>query len=123
MQPANPNGFSEYESDTRSAILMLARDGSAYTIMTGNHILNEKIEKFRTRLDKINAMSKEELKVYYQDILNNEGFSQKGGGGLGMVDIARKSGHKLVYQFQPVSEQHSFFSLNIRIGITPNSND
>ena len=42
-------------------------------------------------------------------------MSAKGGGGLGMIDIARKSGKKLDYKFDPVDDQFSFFSLNIKV--------
>ncbi len=117
MSPAsNSNGSKEEDFELKSAILMIGKENNAYYIMTGNHIQNEKIDAFKSKLDKINSMSKEELKLHYQDILNNEGFSKKGGGGLGMIDIARKSGHKLVYNFQTVNEKNSFFSLHIKIG-------
>ena len=53
----------------------------------------------------------------YQEILNNEGFSQKGGGGLGMIDIVRKSGQKLEFNFQNINENFSFFSLHIKISL------
>jgi hypothetical protein len=66
-------------------------------------------------LDDINALTKEELKDYYKEILNNGEMSMKGGGGLGMIDIARKTGQKLNYNFMSVDEKYSFFSLNIKI--------
>ena len=42
-------------------------------------------------------------------------MSAKGGGGLGMIDISRKSGQKLDYNFMSVDESCSFFTLNIKI--------
>ncbi len=99
----------------RSAIFMIGKVGSEYNIITGNYILPENVDKLRTRLDKVNSMDKEQLKVFYQEILNNEEFSEKGGGGLGMIDIARKSGGKLHYHFQPIDDKNAFFSLNIKI--------
>lgn len=116
-------GVSEEEIEMKTAILMIGRDKESYYILTGNHILNDKIPGFRKKLDTINSMSKEELKLHYQDILNNHGFSKKGGGGLGMIDIARKSGQKLVYNFQPVNETNSFFSLHIKIGEKQNGSN
>ncbi len=99
----------------RSAIFMIGKTGPEYTILTGNYILSENVEKLKTKLDKINSMDKEQLKEYYKEILNNDEFSEKGGGGLGMIDIARKSGQKLNYNFLPVDNIYSFFSLNIKI--------
>ena len=66
-------------------------------------------------LDEINKLSKEELKDYYKAVLNNGQMSAKGGGGLGMIDIARKTGQKLKYNFMPIDDMYSFFSLNIKI--------
>ena len=106
---------SDENNESKAAILMIGKEGNNYYILTGNHILNEKIDSLRDRLDKINSLSKEELKALYQEILNNEEFSNKGGGGLGMIDIVRKSGQKLAYSFQPVNDKHSFFSLHIKI--------
>jgi len=60
-------------------------------------------------------MDKDELKLYYQEVLNNGNVSDKGTAGLGMIDIARKSGNKLEYQFLPVNDTSSFFCLNIKI--------
>jgi hypothetical protein len=99
----------------RSAIFMIGKIGAEYSIYTGNYIFNENVPPLRDKLNRINVMSKDELKEYYKEILNNDEFSQKGGGGLGMIDIARKSGQKLNFQFMPVDNRYSFFSLNIKI--------
>ena len=42
-------------------------------------------------------------------------MSEKGGGGLGMIDIARKSGQKLDYEFLPIDDVFAFFTLTIKI--------
>jgi Family of unknown function (DUF6272) len=101
--------------DSRAAILMIGKKESAYFLVTGNYIANDKITPLKDRLDKINSMNKEELKAFYKDVLSNEGFSDKGGGGLGMIDIARKSGKKLDYRFEEITTAYSFFSLEISI--------
>ncbi len=100
---------------TRTAIFMIGKQGEFYTIITGNYILNSNITKFQAKLDKINNMDKEELKEYYKEVLAEGGFSEKGGGGLGMIDIARKSGHKLDYSFMNIDTDFSFFNLTIKI--------
>ncbi|NQY08729.1 MAG: hypothetical protein HRT71_04340 [Flavobacteriales bacterium] len=98
-----------------STIFMMGRDESLYNIMSGNYIKNEDIEGFKAKLDKINGMDKEGLKAYYKEVLNNAQFSAKGGGGLGMIDIAKKTGQKLNYTFEEVDSDFSFFTLNIQI--------
>jgi hypothetical protein len=94
---------------------MIARDLEGYHIVTGNYIANENVTGMKNRLDEVNALSKEELKEYYKQILNNGEMSLKGGGGLGMIDIARKTGQKLGYHFEKIDEKVSFFNLDIKI--------
>ena len=66
-------------------------------------------------MDKINSLSKDELKAMYKEILNNDQFSNKGGGGLGLVDIARRTGQPLGYRFKEVGGDYSFFTMSIKI--------
>ncbi len=65
-------------------------------------------------------MSREEKKDYYKSILNNGEYSSKGGGGLGIIDIARRSSEKLEYGFVPVDEQNAFFTGSNYTGIFDN---
>lgn len=99
----------------KSAIFMVGKMNDQYFIITGNFIQSENVSGLKDKLDTINAMDKEQLKDYYKAVLNNGSMSAKGGGGLGMIDIARKSGQKLEYNFQPVDAENSFFSLNVKV--------
>ena len=107
---------SETESDKiRSAIFTIGKVDNKYSIITGNYILNENIFGLKNRLDEVNSLTKEELKEYYKRVLNNGEMSLKGGGGLGMIDIARKTGEKLEYNFLEIDNKVSFFTLNIKV--------
>ncbi len=98
-----------------AAIFMIGRDDTHYNIVTGNYILSDRIPKLKSRIDQVNTLDKEGLKTLYKEVLNNDERSEKGGGGLGIIDIARKSKQKLVYDFMDVDERYSFFSLYIKI--------
>lgn len=98
-----------------SAIFMIGKQGPAYIITSGNPIRNEDVERLRGKLDQINSLDKDGLKQLYKDIIKNTDLSAKGGAGLGFVDMARKSGQKLDYDFQPIDGQFSFFSLKTTI--------
>ena len=99
----------------RSAIFMIGKVENAYRVITGNYMFTINVDSLRERIDKINGLGKDELKALYKETLNNGEMSEKGGGGLGMIDIARKSGQKLDYNFMTVDDKHSFFTLNISI--------
>lgn len=105
----------EDELNTRKAMLEMYFDDSYYNIITGNYIKNEEVEKLKGRLDKVNSLSKDELRGFYREILDNNLISKKGGANLGMIDMARKSGEKLEYNFTQVNDSLSFFDLKVRI--------
>lgn len=101
--------------EQKSALFLIAKEGDFFNIRTGNYVDKSSAKDLSDKLDKINGMDKEELKAYYQEVLNNGSLSDKGTAGLGMIDIARKSGNKLEYQLLDVNETTSFFCLNVKI--------
>ena len=113
-----PDVHVDKNNSGRSAIFMIGIGDQHYSIVTGNYMLTEKVASFRERLERINAMNPEELKNLYKEILNNDRLSEKGGGGLGMIDIARKTNQKLNFNFVEINNKYSFFSLNIKVGHT-----
>ncbi len=98
-----------------NSLFMIAKTVSTYTITTGNYIKPNEVESLRGKLDLINGMSKEELKAYYKQVLNEGTMSEKGTAGLGMIDIARKSGKKLNYDFSPINDNLTFYGLSVKI--------
>ena len=94
---------------------MIGKLDGDYSIITGNYILNENINGLKNRLDEVNGLNKEQLKEYYKQVLNNGEMSLRGGGGLGMIDIARKTGEKLEYNFLEIDNKVSFFTLKIKV--------
>lgn len=105
----------EDQSAERYGLLIVKRLNKGYKIITGNFVQKENIEKLEERIKRINRSSHDEIKELYKFILNHQKISQKGGGGLGLVDIARKTGNKLEYSFKEYNDKHSFFYLNILI--------
>jgi len=75
-------------------LFVIQRKKESYYITTGNLIKSENIDGLKTLLDKINSLNAAELKEYYREILNSRSLSSKGGAGLGLIEIARKSGRK-----------------------------
>lgn len=99
----------------RYGICALSKNSIGYHIITGNFVQDAQKVFLTKHLDHINTLDQDALKDLYKDILNNQEFSAKGGGGLGMVDISRKSGSKLVYNFFEYKDGYYFFSLDIYI--------
>jgi hypothetical protein len=98
-----------------NGIFMMSKDSNAYYVTTGNAILNEKIPALKDMIDKVNELDSPMLKDFYMKQMREGRLSDKGGAGLGFIDIRRKTGSKLEYYFLPVSEKISFFMLTTAI--------
>jgi hypothetical protein len=109
-----PDGFEEQKAE-KFGILQIQKVENGYKIITGNFVQTENIEKLEEKIKRINRSSHEEIKELYKFILNHQRISAKGGGGLGLVDIARKTGNKLEYEFRRYNDNYSFFYLNILV--------
>ena len=99
----------------REAVMILAKDEQGYLIVTGNHVLKAKCKALSDRIDALNKMDESELRESYQEILSKEAYSEKGGAGLGFIDILRKASGKLNCHFESINDTHDFFSLEVRI--------
>ncbi|UII32970.1 SiaB family protein kinase [Fulvivirga ulvae] len=101
--------------NNHSAVFMIGKQDNEYIIVSGNPIKRDKVDGLKSKLDQINSLDKEGLKTLYKDIIKNTEISDKGGAGLGFVDMARKSGRKLEYEFLDMEDGDSFFCLKSSI--------
>jgi hypothetical protein len=109
-----PDDFEDQSSE-KYGLIVVKKTDNGYRIVTGNFVLSENIEKLEEKIKRINRSTQEEIRELYKFILNHQRISAKGGGGLGLVDIARKTGNKLDYKFVEYNERFSFFFLNILV--------
>jgi hypothetical protein len=100
---------------TRFGVLVIKKFEDGYKVSLGNFITNNKTKYLKDKIDKINSLTQDELKDMYKFILNHQKLSAKGGGGLGLVDMARKTGNKLEYEFFDYNPEFSFFNLDVKI--------
>lgn len=98
-----------------SSIFMLGNTDNEYILISSNMIRNDKVQPLKSRLDEVNSLDKEGLKLLYKDARLNATFSETSGAGIGIIDIARKSENKLEYSFEGLNSTFSMFSLLIRV--------
>ena len=103
------------QTKSHAAIFLIGREANRYTIMSGNPIRKTNIPKLQKSLEHINALDKDGLKELYKEIIKNTTISEKGGAGLGFVDMARKSGGKLEFEFPEMSAEYCFFCLKVNV--------
>lgn len=109
-------------SPFEGALFIINRRKQAYSITYGNWVTQDVKEQLERNLSTIVSKDSSELKEYYLEILNNSGFSTKGGAGLGLIDMARKSSGKIIFEFAPVNGGF-FYYLNLNIAIDKHNYD
>ncbi|TAF32773.1 MAG: hypothetical protein EAZ57_07530 [Cytophagales bacterium] len=95
-------------------VLTRHTDGTYY-IHTGNFVRSEDVSTLKSQIDTVNSLNPEQIKDLYRKTLDNGEMSAKGGAGLGIIDIARRSGQPLDYEFQDYDNGSSFFNLKVKI--------
>ena len=104
-----------HQTNNHPGTFMVRNIGNSFYITSTNRIKNEKIDGLKTKLKNINQLDEEELKKMKKHVLTDKKFSEKGGAGLGLIEITRKSGHKLEYDFEYLNFYLSCFYLQIKL--------
>jgi hypothetical protein len=96
----------------KSGVFFIQKKAERYLISTGNLIENSRIAYVADKLLLVNKLTKDELKNYYRQILKNGKFTEEGGAGLGLIEMARKSGNRLTFRFEKLNDEYSYFYLH-----------
>ncbi len=104
------------DSGTAYPSTFLVRNrGKAFYITSVNIIENKEVNNLKEKLDKINVLSKEELKSLFNKVLTSESFSEKGGAGLGLIEMVRRTGEPIDYEFKEVDGEKSYCYMRIKL--------
>ena len=107
--------FYEEHRESRSAFIVRSNE-NLQSLVAINAVPNAVREKVEERIATINAMDRDELKRMFLLGLEGNAISEKGGAGLGLIEMARRSGNKLGCRMIPFSPDHSLFCLAVTIG-------
>lgn len=106
--------FSKEEiSGSDDGMFTFKHTPDSFVINSINVLRNEEVPRLIGLIDKVNELDEKELKNYYLEHLENNQLSEKGGAGLGLIELARKSGQKIKYRFEEIDDQFSQFHQQI----------
>ena len=103
------------KGQVRQIDLSLSFNKQHYILCTKNFIKNSDIDVLKSKIDYINTLEGDALKAHYKKILTNEEFSEKGGAGLGFIDMRKRSGLPIETNFEKIDEDISSYTLIIKI--------
>lgn len=103
------------QAAARSAFIVRSNK-DVQSLVAINAVPNAVAEKISARIENINSYDKAALKKLFLEGLEENSISDKGGAGLGLIEMARRSGNPLGVKMLPLNERYSMFVLAVTIG-------
>lgn len=106
------------KKDVGYGTLIITQDEDCYRVISGNFMPKDRIEYVQNRCKHVNSLDTEGLREFYKQELAKPRMGI--GGNVGFLDMVRKSGNPVKIDFFPIpdDEQHSFFTLAVKINRT-----
>jgi hypothetical protein len=97
------------------AIFLLSRRDDKYLLINGNAVKNDVKPFIERKIENINSLSSDKQRKLFRNIIKYGVYGSKGGAGLGFVDMARKSGDLINFDFEEIDEKYSYFTYLITL--------
>lgn len=98
-----------------SVYFTLEKNSSNFIINASNPLGATKVKKLKEKVSYLNTLNTSELKNLYQYEIKKRSISNKGGAGLGLIIIARKSNCQLKLEISEINEELSQVIFTIKI--------
>jgi hypothetical protein len=95
------------------AYLILSRSKAGYHVFTGNLLLKSDQPRLEKKMNDVVSLDKNALRKLYIETLCNEDFTYKGGAGLGLLTIAKRSIDDIKYQIHSINDHFGYFQMEI----------
>lgn len=115
LQNMNKHSDEIRSGNIGSGLFIIGKKNETYYVITSNVVARKHKADLEDALNTVNNATKDELKEMYKKQIKEGRMSKKGGAGLGLIDIARKTGEKLNYHFLQLDEKNFFFILKVEI--------
>ncbi len=96
--------------------------GDSFHIASANPVNTEFVDSIKEKLDKVNSLSPDELRLLQKQVLAKGKISDRGGAGLGIIEMARRTGQKISYDFEAMEHNQAMFFLQLNIVNTNEQN-
>ena len=102
-------------SDKPDPILITRKKKGNHFITSINLVENSEIEKLNEMLSALNKLDDSNIDEAFHEALQKNQMSEKGGAGLGLIEMARKTKNPLQHEFLPYSDDESIFVLQLKM--------
>lgn len=109
-------GEPTFDKDSFGSFAVL-QSSTHFSVTTCNAVKNEDVAGISSSLDKINALSEDELKEEYKRMMKEARISEQGGAGLGFVDMVKKTKNPMKYHIKPLNDKSSLILLTATVSV------
>jgi Family of unknown function (DUF6272) len=103
-----------HQTNNRPGAFMIRNSQGAYYIVSSNLVKNEKIEGLKNKLNSISQPGNETGALIHE---KNHGTLPQPGSESGLIEMTRKSGNPLQYDFEYVNYYLSCFYLQVKLSL------
>lgn len=98
------------------SMFMLRSGTMAHHVTAIDPIRADEAGKLHGLLTQVEGKDRAQLKEMFLGALQHGRISERGGAGLGIIEMARRSGNRLVHGFAPIDAMHARFTLMATLG-------
>lgn len=103
-----------HKTNNKPDMFLVRNIDNTVFISSTNLLDNSKVENLKKKISEVNKLNPDELKKAYLEALTENELNEKGGAGLGLIEMARKSAEKLKFHFRYVNYFLSLFYLQLK---------
>lgn len=93
------------------SIFMLGKNEKEFFVFSGSVVAAARVEEMKRKLYAINMMDAQNLKRLFCELMMSLSPGEVSESEITLIDIARKSGKKLEFEFRAIDSQSAFFSM------------
>ena len=101
----------EIKKELRYGVLTVGFKGDRFFVSCSNLIEDQDVKRLDENLTHIQTLDAEGLKKLYKETLRGDTPEGSKGAGVGFIDIARRANKGFEFDFMPVSDNRSYFSI------------
>jgi len=112
--------YNEYPDKSNNDIdiqptLRIEKQNEFFSVTSTNLLNRNQADRIKTKINFLNNLDEYGLRELYKGIITNGEFSQKGGAGLGLIEMAKVSPHKLTCSFSNYNNHYFRYKIEVKI--------
>ncbi|MCG8615845.1 MAG: SiaB family protein kinase [Desulfobacterales bacterium] len=107
-KPGNKSGG---KPSVGNGFLALGQRNNGYFVTCGNKVSKKQVPILRDKLSHLQKLTPDEIKKYYIEQLNRDPEDPDQIGGLGFIEMAKRTSKPIQFEFDPIDEDNQYISI------------